>query len=52
MGSDWNYVCIPHCKYQVKPHPSQWFSAADVAVIVYKNILFVCANRINLLNVK
>ena len=28
-------VYIPHCKYQVKPHFSPWFSAACAAAIVY-----------------
>ena len=27
-------VYIPHCKYQVKPHSSPWFSAACAAAIV------------------
>ena len=31
---------IPHCKYQVKPHPSPWFSAACAAAIVYRNQFF------------
>ena len=33
-------VYVPHCKYQVKPHSSLWFSAACVAAIVYKNNFF------------
>ena len=46
-------VYIPHCKYQVQPHSSPWFSAACPAVIVHRNhFLFVCNNRINLLNLK
>ena len=31
---------IPHCKYQVKPHPSPWFSAACAAAIVNRNQCF------------
>ena len=31
---------ISHCKYQVKPHPSPWFSAACAAAIVYRNHFF------------
>ena len=31
---------IPHCKYQVKPHSSPWFSAACAAVIVHGNHFF------------
>ena len=30
-------VYIPHCKYQVKPHSSPWFSAACEAAIVHGN---------------
>ena len=30
-------VYIPHRKYQVKPHPSPWFSAACAAAIVHRN---------------
>ena len=33
-------VFIPHRKYQVKPHSSQWFSAACAAVIVHRNHFF------------
>ena len=33
-------VYIPHRKYQVKPHPSQWFSAACAATIVHRNHFF------------
>ena len=40
----------PHCKYQVKPHLSPWFSAVYATAIVYRNHFFVCTNRINLLN--
>ena len=29
-----------HLKYQVKPHPSPWFSAACAAAIVRKNHFF------------
>ena len=34
MSSDWDY------EYQVKPHSSQWFSAACAAIIVHKNHFF------------
>ena len=34
VGTD---VYIPHCKYQVKPHSSPWFSAACAAAIVHRN---------------
>ena len=43
-------VYIPHCKYQVKPHSSPWFSAACAAAIVHRITFFVCTNRMNLLN--
>ena len=33
-------VYIPHCKYQVKPHSSPWFSAACAATIVHRNHFF------------
>ena len=33
-------VYVPHRKYQVKPHPSQWFSAASAAAIVYRKYIF------------
>ena len=33
-------VYIPHCKYQVKPHSSTWFSAACAAAIVNRNHFF------------
>ena len=33
-------VCIPHGKYQVKPHSSPWFSAACAAAIVHGNYFF------------
>ena len=33
-------VCIPHRKYQVKPHLSRWFSAACAAAIVHRNHFF------------
>ena len=45
-------VYIPHCKYQVKPHSSLWFSAACAPAIVHKNHFFHCTNRINILNLK
>ena len=31
---------IPHCKYQVKPHSSPWFSAACAAAVVHRNHFF------------
>ena len=31
------YVCIPYCKYQIKPHSSPWFLAASFAVIIRRN---------------
>ena len=37
VGTD---VQIPHCKYQVKPHSSPWFSAACAAAIVHRNHFF------------
>ena len=33
-------VYIRHCKYQVKPHSSPWFSAASAAAIVHRNHFF------------
>ena len=33
-------VYIPHCKYQVKPHSSPWFSAACAAAKVHRNYFF------------
>ena len=33
-------VYIPHRKYQVKPHSSPWFSAADAAAIVHRHHFF------------
>ena len=33
-------VYIPHCKYQVKPHSSPWFSGACAAAIVHINHFF------------
>ena len=44
-AAGWDYVYIPHPKYQVKPHSSAWFSAAYAAAIV-------CTNRINLQHLK
>ena len=43
-------VYIPCRKYQVKPHPSPWFSAACAAAIAHKNLFFLCTDRINLKN--
>ena len=34
-------VYIPHCKYQVKPHSSSWFSAAFAVATVHRNY-FCC----------
>ena len=31
---------MSHRKYQVKPHPSPWFSAACATAIVHKNLFF------------
>ena len=33
-------VYIPHCKYQVKPHSSPWFSTAFATVIAHRNHVF------------
>ena len=33
-------LCIPHCKYQVKPQSSLSFSASCAAAIVYRNHFF------------
>ena len=33
-------VYIPHCKYQINPHSSPWFSTAGAAGIVHRNHLF------------
>ena len=33
-------VCIPHRKYQVKPHSSPWFSASCAVAIVHRNHFF------------
>ena len=37
---------IPHCKYQVKPHSSPWFSAACAAAIIHRNHFF-CLHQQN-----
>ena len=34
------YVYIPHCKYQVKPHSSPWFSTACATAIAHRNHFF------------
>ena len=43
-SSEWVQVgidlCIPHGKYQVKPHTSPWFSAACAIAIVHRNHFF------------
>lgn len=31
---------IPHCKYQIKPHSSLWFSAVFAAVAAHRNHSF------------
>ena len=33
-------VYIPHCKYQVKPRLSPWFSAAFAVAMVDRNLFF------------
>ena len=33
-------ICIPHCKYQVKPHSTLWFSVDCAAAIVHRNHFF------------
>ena len=33
-------LCIPHRKYQVKPHSCPWFSAACAAAIAHRNHFF------------
>ena len=33
-------VCIPHRKYQIKPHSSPWFSVACAAAIIHRNHVF------------
>ena len=33
-------VCVPHYKYQVKPHSSLWFSASCAPAIVHRNHFF------------
>ena len=38
-------VYIPHCKYQIKPHSSPWFSAACAAAIVHRNHFFCLYQR-------
>ena len=38
-------VYIPHCKYQVKPHSSPWFSAACAAALVHRNHFFCLYQR-------
>ena len=41
-----NDVYIPHCKYQVKPNSSTWFSVACPAAIVHRNHFF-CLHQQN-----
>ena len=36
---------LHHCKYQVKPHSSPWFSAACAAAIVHRNHFFCLYQR-------
>ena len=42
---DWVQVGIgvyfPHRKYQIKPHPTPWFSAAYVVTILHRNHFFL-----------
>ena len=38
VGTD---TYIPHCKYQIKPHSSLWFSVACAAAMVHRNH-FLC----------
>ena len=45
-------IYFPHRKYQVNSHSSPWFLASCTATIVHRNYLFVCSNRVNLLNLK
>ena len=45
-------ICIPHQKYQVKPHLSPWLSAACAAGMLHGNHFFVSTRRINVLNLK
>ena len=45
-------VYIPHQNYQVMPDSSPWFSAACAAVLVHRNLFFLCTKIINLLNLK
>ena len=52
VGSVWIDVYISHLKYQVKPYPSPWFSAACAVAIVHRSHFYVCSNRINLLYLK
>ena len=41
MGSGWNWlIYISHCKYQVKPYWSLWFSVACAAAIIHRNHFF------------
>ena len=39
-------VYMPHCKYQVKPHSSRWFSAVCAAAILRRN-QFYCLYQQN-----
>ena len=45
-------VHIPHRKCQVKPHSSQWFSAACAAAIVHRNNFFRLYQQNKSLNLK
>ena len=40
-------VYIPHCKYQVKPHSSPWFSAAACAAAIVHRNHFFCSYQQN-----
>ena len=39
-------VYFPHCKYQLKPHSSSWFSSACAATTAQKNSFF-CLHQKN-----
>ena len=40
-------VCIPHGKWQVKPHSFPWFSAACSAAIAHRNHFFCLYQKDN-----
>ena len=48
-----NYIYIPHCKYQVKPHLSlHGFQQLVLLPQFIEITFFICTNRINLLNLR